>query len=645
MARLFWLVLIAATACTAAAQPLPVEEFFKRPDYAHLALSPDGRRIAGLVRGSPRDALAVIDVETKKGGRIAHFGDADVLHFRWISNDRLFFSAGDAHEAAADADFYGYWAVNADGSQLVQIAPARAGLSYVGSDGDGNILVAGRGRDQFEAFVLDTKTGKRRLLTPETPAPNVVHWLADRRGIVRVAISRNQEIDRLWYRESFSAPWTKLEEAPTGRLSVRPLAFDFDDRTLYVSAYAGQDKAAIYQYDFAKRTVGERIARHLDVDMSQLIFSAARRRLLGIAYDADKPGVIWLYEHYARLQQMVDRALPDTVNRLSIADRNPKWALVEAHSDKSPVTYYLLDTEKPALQKFASSRPWIKPEAMSERKFVRYKARDGLEIPAYLTIPKGSSGKNLPLVVEIHGGPWVPKQTWGFNEHAQFFASRGYAVLQPDFRGTLGYGQRHYQASFGQWGFAMQDDITDGVEWLIGEGIADKSRICLVGASYGGYATLWGLMKTPDLYRCGVAYVALTDIGLYFSFDRWDMGRVLFTESERARTLIGDPDRDSDKFRSVSPLYQVERLKAPVLLAYGGVDARVPLKHGTRLRSALDRHGKKYEWVVYNDEAHGFRHEKNRLDFYRRVDAFLKQHLGKEVEQDRNPAPFVEKGS
>jgi len=218
-------------------------------------------------------------------------------------------------------------------------------------------------------------------------------------------------------------------------------------------------------------------------------------------------------------------------------------------------------------------------------------------------------------------------------------------VLQPDFRGTLGYGRRHYEASFGQWGFTMQDDITDGVEWLINEGIVDKSRICLVGASYGGYATLWGLMKTPDLYRCGVAYVALTDIGLYFSFDRWDMGRVLFTESERGRTLIGDPDRDRDKFRSVSPLYQVERLKAPVLLAYGGIDARVPLKHGTRLRSALDRHGKKYEWVVYNDEGHGFQHEKNRFDFYRRVDTFLKQHLNKEVEQRENPTPFVEKGS
>jgi dipeptidyl aminopeptidase/acylaminoacyl peptidase len=314
------------------------------------------------------------------------------------------------------------------------------------------------------------------------------------------------------------------------------------------------------------------------------------------------------------------------VNLISVADQNPKRALVAAHSDISPVTFYLLDTEKPELQKFASSRPWIKPSAMSERKFVRYKARDGLEIPAYLTIPRQTSGKNLPLVVEIHGGPWIAKQSWGFDEHAQFFASRGYAVLQPDFRGTKGYGRRHYEASFGQWGFSMQDDITDGVEWLVSRGIADRNRICLFGGSYGGYATLWGLMKTPDLYRCGVAYIALTDIALYFSFNRWDMGRAIWSEYG-ARTLIGDPDRDREKFRSVSPAYHAERLKAPVLLAYGGVDQRVPLANGWAIRKALDRHSKKYEWIVYDDEGHGFQDEKNRFDFYRRVEAFLKQHL------------------
>jgi len=628
MVRSCCLFFLAASTFTAIAQPLPVEEFFKRPDYSQLKLSPDGRRVAGIVRGPARDTLAVMDVETKAGQPVTNFADADVLQFYWTNGQRLLLAVGDAHEAADNAEFRGWYAVDANGSELRRIASGQSPFRYLAPDPDGgdDIVVSAAGRQgMLEAFRFNTRNGETRLLTSQSPG-RVVRWMADRRGVIRLARSYDRGMERIWYREGDGEPWNKLEEAEQGKLKVRPLAFDFDNRTLYVASYGEEDKAAIYRYDFEKRRIGERLARHLDVDMGTVIFSRAKGKLLGISYNAEKPGVVWLDEHIARLQKMVDSALPDTVNTLTVADQNPKRALVAAHSDISPVTFYLFDAEKLTLEKFASSRPWIKSDAMSERRFVRYKARDGLEIPAYLTIPKRTSGKNLPLIVEIHGGPWTAKQTWGFDEHAQFFASRGYAVLQPDFRGTMGYGRRHYAASFGQWGLAMQDDITDGAEWLVSQGIVDKNRICLFGGSYGGYATLWGLMKTPDLYRCGVAYVALTDINLSFSFNRWDMARAEWSEYG-ARTLIGDPDRDREKFRSVSPLYNAERLKAPVLLAYGGVDQRVPLKNGTAMRNALDQHGKKYEWVVYSHEGHGFQEEKNRLDFYRRVEAFLKQHL------------------
>jgi dipeptidyl aminopeptidase/acylaminoacyl peptidase len=627
MARLCWLFLIAAFAPTAFAQSLPVEELFKRPDYAQLKLSPDGRYVAAIVRGQPHDRLAILEVETKKGRPVTNFADADVLEFYWTNNRRLLLRVGDVYKAAEEARLGGWYAVDVDGANLEFLASPAARLRYLAPDpaGGDDIVIAGVWRQgQLEAHRLNTRSRKMKLLTWDGLA-NAQRWWPDRRGVIRLAHTYERGTETIWYRPTEGQPWQRLEEAAEGMLKFRPLAFDFDNRTLYVASRE-EDKAAIHRYDFDKRQIGERLARHLDVDMGQLIFSQAKHKLVGIAYDAEKPGVVWLDEHLARLQQMVDRALPDTVNALSVADQNPKWALVAAQSDTSPVTFYLLDTEKPALQKFASSRSWIKPDAMSPRKFVRYKARDGLEIPAYLTVPKQASGKNLPLVVRIHGGPWIRKQTWGFDERTQFFASRGYAVLEPDFRGTLGYGRRHFEASFGQWGLAMQDDITDGVEWLVREGIVDKDRICLYGGAYGGYAALWGLMKTPDLYRCGVAYLAVTDIGRMFSFNRWDRRRAEWMDYG-GRTFIGDPDRDRDKFNSVSPLRNAERLKAPVLLAYGGVDQRVPLKDGSALRSALDRHGKKYEWIVYDSEGHGFRDEKNVFDFYRRVDAFLKQHL------------------
>jgi len=603
MLRLFLAGSLALFALAAHAE-LAVEEFFQRPVYSQLKLSPDGNLIAAIVRGAKRDTLAVLQISTRHGRPITNFADADVLSFRWVDNRRLVFNVGDAHEAAGNAEYYGAYLVNVDGSDLAPVT-----------------------RSDLRAAREDPALARALLGCPGVEALRAVtRCILDSRGVVRVARSAEDGRERVSYRRGPDAAWEILEDAEEGKLSFWPLDMDAND-VLYVRAYEpGSDKLAIYRYDLAKRRIAERVARHLDANMDNVVIDEAGH-LLGFSYAGQHASVIWVDEQIARVQRMVDRALPGTSNAVSLASENPKRALISAHSDIAPPTFYLFDTEKRTLEKFASSRPWIKPAEMSNRNFVVYKARDGLEIPAYLTLPKGSSGKNLPLVVEIHGGPWISKQTDDFNPHAQFLASRGYAVLQPDFRGTRDYGKRHYEASFGQWGFAMQDDITDGVEWLIRQGIADKNRICLIGASYGGYATLWGLMKTPELYRCGVAYVAVTDIGAMFSFNRWDMGRSLWMDRDEARRRIGDPSRDEEKFRSVSPVEQAARLKAPVLLAYGGVDQRVPLKQGNALRSALERYGKTYEWVVYDDEGHGFNDDRNRFDFWRRVDAFLKKYL------------------
>jgi len=639
-----------AWAALASAEPLSVEDFFRRPDYSDPKLSPDGARIAAIVSGPKRDGLAVLDVETKKGRPVTNFADVDVVEFHWVNPQRLVFEVLDSHAPAAKVEYFAWYAVNADGSNLQEIAIPRADPTRIAAGWVPPVYVRFLGRppqggndiyielrepqylqntrltDKTSVWRWDTVAGQRVEDLGGAELNGAGQWVIDRRGVLRVARTRHEGRDKIWYRPDAGTPWRVLEDAEEGQLNFRPRAFDFDNQTLYGLAYEGADKLGVYRYDFGKNRVGERVARHLDVDMGEMVFSLARRRLLGFRYDAERPGVAWVDEDMARLQQMVDRALPNTVNTLNAADANAKRALVMAYSDVAPPTYYFFDLEKRTLERFSSSRPWIRPSEMSERKFVRYKARDGLEIPAYLTLPRSGGGKNLPVVVEIHGGPWTRKQSWGFDEHAQFFASRGYAVLQPDFRGTEGYGRRHFESSFGQWGFTMQDDITDGVQWLIDQGIADKNRVCLFGGSYGGYATLWGLMQTPTLYRCGVAYVALTDISYFFDFNRRDWYRAVWADYG-AKRMIGDPDRDAEKWRSVSPVAQAERLKAPVLLAYGGFDQRVPIKQGYALKSALDRYGKKYEWVEYPDEGHGWWDDKTRFDFWRRVDVFLKQHL------------------
>ena len=259
---------------------------------------------------------------------------------------------------------------------------------------------------------------------------------------------------------------------------------------------------------------------------------------------------------------------------------------------------------------------------------VRYPARDGLEIPAYLTLPPTGSGKNLPLVVVVHGGPWVDGDTWGFDPEAQFLATRGYAVLQPNFRGTTRYGWKHFASSFGQWGLSMQDDVTDGVKWAVEHGIADPKRVCIYGASYGGYATMMGLAKDPDLYKCGINYVGVTDVSLFLTATWADYAQSDFIKYA-VKEMVGDAAKDAERLKATSPVEQAARIKAPVLMAYGAVDFRVPIEHGTRMRAAMERNGAKPIWMVAEGEGHGFREMKNQKMFYEAMEKFLAEHIGK----------------
>jgi dipeptidyl aminopeptidase/acylaminoacyl peptidase len=263
---------------------------------------------------------------------------------------------------------------------------------------------------------------------------------------------------------------------------------------------------------------------------------------------------------------------------------------------------------------------------MPTRQPVHYSARDGLDIPAYLTLPKGKEPKNLPLVLLAHGGPWVHGAVWAWSAEPAYLASLGYAVLEPAFRGSTGWGTKLETAGWKQWGRGMQDDLNDGVDWLVRQGIVDPKRVCIMGASYGGYAVLMGLARDPDRWRCGIEYVGVTDINLLFDVTWSDASNSDYIRYT-AKELIGDPDKDAAMFKAASPLENAAKIKAPVLMAYGGEDYRVPLVHGEKMRDALRAQGTPVEWVVYADEGHGFLLEKNRYDFYQRVATFLAQHL------------------
>ena len=643
---------------------IPIAEFFRRAEYSQMSLSPDGNRLAALLPIFGRDNLVVIDFQSGKSSAVTGLKDYDVIDFEWVSNDRLYFRMADNREVSGFRHLKGAYAVDADGknsrdlmfpldsardreSRRNSIQLSRVNISFRilsrTFDGSGDVIaeIFGRSQSHADVYRFNTKTGAHKLLTVKTPG-NVVRWLLDRDLRPRIAVRQEERTDpdkplerTIWHRLSDDQPWEMIGHASgkTGQGDILPLAFDYDNKTLYVSSNVGIDRRAIFKYDIAMQKLGEKLLEHPLIDLNGgLIFSRKKKALLGIRYNANVPITTWFDDSLSQLQNGIDKALPGNTNAIDFADEDNRYVLIYSSADNNPGGYFIYHAGTRRLQEISKSRDWLPPSLLSKRTFIKYKARDGREIPAWVTTPINSDGKNLPLVVNIHGGPWVRAYggiQWGRWPDAQFLASRGYVVLEPEPRGSTGFGRTHYTSSFKQWGLAMQDDITDGALHLVKEGIVDKNRMCLFGGSYGGYATLQGLVKDPELWRCGVAFVAVTDLELKQTVSWSDTARLTDYYQTDFLRWVGDKDRDREQFQKTSPAKNAEKIKAGVLLAMGNEDQRVPRIHGDTMRAAMEKAGKPIEYVVYEGEAHGFNKEQNVVDFYSRVEKFLAAHLGR----------------
>jgi len=361
----------------------------------------------------------------------------------------------------------------------------------------------------------------------------------------------------------------------------------------------------------------------------ELAIEPATGQMLGARVVTDAAGTVWLDPMMKQHQAMVDERLPGRVNSIQCRRcRQPDaMLLVRSSSDQDPGRWFVVDVARNRWIPIGASRPHIDPRRMATVDFHRIRARDGRDLPVWVTTPAGTpAGRKLPVVVMVHGGPWVRGGNWVWNPMNQFLASRGYLVVEPEFRGSEGYGEAHFRGGWKQWGLAMQDDVTDALKWAVSKGMADPARACIAGASYGGYSALMGLVRDPGLYRCGVAWVAVTDPFLVMEW-RWDNDASDKWTKYGAKVLIGDPDKDGEALRAASPVLQASKIREPVLLAFGTEDRRVPLVHGTRMRDALRAAGQDPVWITYPGEGHGWAKAENRVDFARRVEAFLAQHL------------------
>ncbi|MCC2956938.1 prolyl oligopeptidase family serine peptidase [Massilia sp. IC2-477] len=645
-----------APASTASARP-PIASFFANSPFGGASLSPDARFLA-VRSGAPgkRDFLAVVNLQDNSVKVVASYDDADVGEFRWISNERLVFNTREKGVGVGNRRYApGLYAVNRDGEKFVELADRVGSVHRTGTRVGRKILPwhtylldqpGPRNSDTIyvESYNFDTSGEVRSVdllrlntltgFTQSVPRPgNVTGWMLDHQGEPRLASSFEKDTITLHYRDPASGAWRMLTSYPAygdGSRALQPLGFAPDGKLYVLARSGGRDTTALHLFDVASGRIDPQplvVTAGFDFDGSLV---TNRDKVLGIRFTTDAESNEWFDPAMKTVQAAVDKLLPATINLITVpAQVDSPVVLVRSYSDTIPGTWSLYNIQTGAISKIADLRPGINPAQMGRQQFIRYKARDGLEIPALLTLPAGGAKTKLPMVVLVHGGPFVRGGSWGWNRETQFVASRGYAVLEPEFRGSTGFGTKHFKAGFKQWGLAMQDDLADGVRWAVGKGIADGARVCIAGASYGGYATLMGLVKDPELYKCGINWVGVTDINLLYN-GGWNFSNDTSDEYKAygMPEMIGDPVKDAAQFKATSPLAQAARITQPVLLAYGGADRRVPVNHGTAFRDALQKTNKNVEWVEYPEEGHGWSLEKNNFDFWGRVERFLDRHIG-----------------
>ena len=610
------------------AQPVkqyPLRDFFKKPEQTNFRISPDGKTLGFMQPYETRMNIFVQPMDkvgTKDGiKRITSETARDISgYFLKTATQALY-----VKDFGGDENFH-VVAVDVTTGTVKDLTPhegVRATILDALEEDDDHILVTHNKRDKkiFDVYRINIKSGDEKMVA-ENPG-NYTGWITDHAGKIRAAISADGVNTSLFYRDSEAGAFKSIITT-NFREQVSPVGWTADNKLMYVSSNRGRDKSALFEFDPKAAKEGKLIYEHPEVDVSSLGWSRARKVYTFTNVNVDKPVPVFFDKESERIYNALKAKLPGYEVSASGATKDEQTMIVAAYNDRTPGVRYVYDVKADKLTKLADINPAIAESDMAEMKPIKYTARDGLVIRGYLTLPKGVAAKNLPVIINPHGGPWA-RDNWGYNNEIQFLANRGYAVLQMNFRGSTGFGRKFFEASFKQWGLTMQDDITDGVEWLVKEGIADPKRVAIYGASYGGYATLMGITKTPDLYAAAVSYVGVSNM---FTFIKaippyWKPLLEMFTE------MVGDSEKDKAQFTLTSPALNADKIKTPLFVAQGAKDPRVVKAESDQMVEALTKRGITVEYMVKDNEGHGFRNQENQFEFYGAMEKFLAKHLNK----------------
>ncbi|MDD6123555.1 MAG: S9 family peptidase [Bacteroidales bacterium] len=607
-------------------RPIPLEDFFRNSERTGYQLSPDARHISYLAPWHDRLNLFVrpIDRPDAEAVRLTAETERSLAGYMWADNERLIFSK----DTAGDEN-YQLYGVRPDGSDLrayTAFEGVRSGIIDDLEEQPDFILICmnRRNPEVFDPYRLNLATGELTLLA-ENPG-NYQGWMTDHDGKLRAAVAIVDGVNtQLLYRDTEEEPFRPVLTTNFKDV-VSFMEFTPDNREVYAATNLGRDKTVLVRMNPATCEELEVLYEDDRYDVESISYSRKRKKLLSVYCTGHKEPVRHYFDEEERqLRKRIGEHFPGRRFGMADSDKAEEHYLVYVGGDRTRGAYWLYDATTDQATHMADLAPWLDEAEMNEMLPVDYTTRDGLHIEAYLTLPDGLSldeARNLPVVVNPHGGPWA-RDTWGFSSEVQFLANRGYAVFQMNYRGSTGYGRRFLEASYKQWGLRMQDDITDGVEWLIGQGIADPGRIAIYGGSYGGYATLAGLCFTPELYACGIDYVGVSNL---FTFMQtippyWRPMLEMMYEQ------VGNPETDREQLAATSPALHAENIRVPLLIAQGANDPRVNKAESDQMVEALRQRGITVEYMVKDNEGHGFHNQENRFDFYRAVEKFLQAHL------------------
>jgi dipeptidyl aminopeptidase/acylaminoacyl peptidase len=624
--------LIAWGAALAAPPPvIPVEAFGALPTFANPRISPDGQRVMATADVDGAKAVIVYRLDSADGRftRI-NLGELEVTAARWAGNGRILLTVfGKTLYQGVEVPMSRHFAYDLDTGKLRALAGGRIGGLWGGElihvDPEGAFaLIAAQSTVWSAPAVLrvDLASGdSKEVVSPEA---GVWDWYADSSGVVRAGLGVRGDRWFLLYREKEGGRFRRTEP----KREVARSATDLD----YLLPVAGSDQGyaiankatgryGVYRYDFVTDALGEPVFEHPEVDVEAVAFSPRSGEPDAIVYADDRDRIFWLDPEMKSVQARIDKALPDAVNRIVSRDSADRRMIVWSTGAANPGIYYLYDRTTRAMSELARPYGALEGRTLAPVESVRYPARDGLVIPAYLTRPPGRPEQALPLIVMPHGGPFA-RDKWAYDSWVQFLANRGYVVLQPNFRGSTGFGKAFVEAASGQYGRKMQDDLDDGVRWLASRGVIDPKRVCIMGASYGGYAAMWAAARNPEIYRCAVSFAGISEVRTMLRYDPSTGIARRYYKDWRDR-IRGEAGFD---LGAVSPLNRASSIRVPLLIAHGKEDHVVPAAQSTNMHEAMRRARIEHEFVLYPDEGHGFEKGANSIDFLRRVEAFLTRH-------------------